>query len=338
MEIDMTALRLVEQEKGISSETLVQAIEEGLLRAYHNLPGAIDQVRIEINRRSGRVSVIATETDEDGNVLGEFDDTPSDFGRIATSTARSIINQRLREAEDTRVLGAFAGKERSIVTGVVHQSRDKRATTVRLADQFDAYLPDAEKVPGENYTHGDRIRAYVVSVDRTDKGPRIVLSRSHPGLVQGLFTREVPEIADGLVEIKAIAREAGHRTKIAVAATQPGVNAKGACIGPMGGRVRNVMAELGGEKIDIVDWSEDPAQFIANALSPARVSRVVVHSKDNRQATVVVPDFQLRLAIGKDGQNARLAHRLTDYHIDIRPDTEDGGDVQVSRSSTPDKA
>lgn len=332
----MAALRLVEQEKGVSSETLVEAIEEGLLRAYHNLPGAIDQARIEINRRNGRVSVIATETDEDGTVLGEFDDTPSGFGRIATATVRSIINQRLKEAEDAQVLGAFAGKEQTIVTGVVQQSRDPRNTVVQVGEEFEALLPEGEKVPGEVYQHGDRIRAYVVKVERTERGPRIVLSRSHPGLVEGLFTREVPEIAEGLVEIKSIAREAGHRTKIAVAATKPGVNAKGACIGPMGGRVRNVMAELGGEKIDIVDWSEDPSTFIANALSPARVSRVVVHSEANRQATVIVPDFQLRLAIGKDGQNARLAHRLTNYHIDIRSDTEEGGEVQVSRSSAPD--
>ena len=335
MEIDMTALRMVEQEKGISLDTLVEAIEEALLSAYHNMPGAIEQARIEVNRKTGRASVIATETDEDGTVLGEFDDTPSNFGRIATVTARSMITQRLREAEDSRVLGTYAGKEGTVVTGVVQQSRDRLATVVKLGDDFEAILPDNEKVPGETYEHGDRIRAYVVSVERTDKGPRIVLSRSHPGLVQGLFRREVPEIEQGLVEIKAIAREAGHRTKLAVGATRPDVNAKGACIGPMGGRVRNVMAELGGEKIDIVDWSEDPARFISNSLSPARVSRVVVHSRDNKTATAIVPDFQLRLAIGKDGQNARLAARLTNYHIDIHSDTSDG-DVEVSRSSIAD--
>lgn len=335
MEIDMTTLRMVEQEKGISLDTLVEAIEEALLRAYHNMPGAIDQARIEINRKSGRASVIATETDEDGNVLGEFDDTPSNFGRIATSTARSLITQRLREAEDSRVLGAYAGKEGSVVTGVVQQSRDRHATVVQLSDDFEAILPEGEKVPGETYEHGDRIRAYIVSVERTDKGPRIILSRSHPGLVEGLFRREVPEIDDGLVEIKAIAREAGHRTKIAVAATRPDVNAKGACIGPMGGRVRNVMAELAGEKIDIVDWSDDPARFVSNALSPARVSRVVIHSRENKTCTAVVPDFQFRLAIGRDGQNARLAARLTGYHIDINPDTAEG-DIEVSRSSLAD--
>lgn len=336
MEIDMTALRMVEQDRGVSLDTLVDAIEEALLRAYHNMPGAMEKARIEINRKSGRASVIAMDVDEDGNEIGEFDDTPSDFGRIATATARSVIMQRLREADDSRVLGTYVGKEGTVVTGVVQQSKDRRTTLVKLGDDFEAVLPDVEKVPGERYEHGDRIRAYVVSVERTDKGPRIVLSRSHPGLVEGLFRREVPEIDEGLVQIKAIAREAGHRTKIAVAATREGVNAKGACIGPMGGRVRNVMAELGGEKIDIVDWSADSARFVANALSPARVSRVVVHSEANKTATAIVPDFQLSLAIGKDGQNARLAARLTGFHIDIHSDTADEGDIESSRSSIPD--
>ena len=336
MEIDMTALRMVEQEKGVSLGTLVGAIEEALLKAYHNIPGAISRARIEIDQRTGRVTVMATEEDEEGNPIGEFDDTPSNFGRIAQTTARSVIMQRLRDADDARVLGDFASKTGKVVTGIVQQSREGRVTLVKLTDDFEAVLPDSEKVPGEEYHHGDRIRAYVISVERTERGARITLSRTHPGLVLGIFEREVPEIQQGLVEIKAIAREAGHRTKIAVTATRDGVNAKGACIGPMGSRVRNVMAELGGEKIDIVDWSADPAHFVANALSPARVTRVVVHSVENRTATAVVPDFQLSLAIGKEGQNARLAARLTNYHIDIHADTETGDDVHASRSSTPD--
>lgn len=336
MEIDMTALRMVEQEKGVSLGTLVEAIEEALLKAYHNIPGAISRARIEIDQRTGRVTVMATEEDEEGNPIGEFDDTPSNFGRIAQTTARSVIMQRLRDADDARVLGDFASKTGKVVTGIVQQSREGRVTLVKLTDDFEAVLPDSEKVPGEEYHHGDRIRAYVISVERTERGARITLSRTHPGLVLGIFEREVPEIQQGLVEIKAIAREAGHRTKIAVTATRDGVNAKGACIGPMGSRVRNVMAELGGEKIDIVDWSADPAHFVANALSPARVTRVVVHSVENRTATAVVPDFQLSLAIGKEGQNARLAARLTNYHIDIHADTETGDDVHASRSSTPD--
>lgn len=332
----MTALRMVEQEKGVSLDTLVDAIEEALLKAYHNIPGAISRARIEIDKRTGRVTVMATEEDEEGNPIGEFDDTPSNFGRIAQSTARSVIMQRLRDADDARVLGDFAGKAGQIVTGVVEPVREGVITKVTLSDDVDAVLPDSEKVPGEVFHHGDRIRAYLVSVERTERGARITLSRTHPGLVVGLFEREVPEIQQGLVVIKAIAREAGHRTKIAVTATRDGVNAKGACIGPMGQRVRTVMAELGGEKIDIVDWSADPAHFVANALSPARVTRVVVHSVENHTATAVVPDFQLSLAIGKEGQNARLAARLTGYHIDIHADTESGEVATASRTSMPD--
>ncbi|WP_076463838.1 transcription termination factor NusA [Actinomyces mediterranea] len=336
MEIDMTALRMVEQEKGVSLERLVDAIEEALLKAYHNIPGAISQARIEIDKKTGRVTVMATEEDDDGNPIGEFDDTPKNFGRIAQSTARSIIMQRLRDADNQKVLGGFAQQRGQIVTGIVDQPHDGRITIVKIGDDFEAVLPDSEKVPGEVYRHGDRIRAFVVNVEITDKGPRITLSRTHPGLVERLFEREVPEIQQGLVKIKAIAREAGHRTKIAVAATRDGINAKGACIGPMGARVRAVMTELGGEKIDIVDWSADPGRFVANALSPARVSRVVVHSVDNRTATAVVPDFQLSLAIGKEGQNARLAARLTDFHIDIHADTESGDEPIASRTSAPD--
>lgn len=336
MEIDMTALRMVEQEKGVSLETLVDAIEEALLKAYHNIPGAISQARIEIDKRTGRVTVMATEEDDDGNPIGEFDDTPRNFGRIAQATARSVIMQRLRDADDARVLGSFADRTGQIVTGVVQQSRAGGLTLVKLSEDVEGVLPDQEKVPGETYRHGDRIRAYVVSVERTDRGARITLSRTHPGLVLGLFQREVPEIQEGLVTIKAIAREAGHRTKIAVAAQREGVNAKGACIGPMGARVRTVMNELGGEKIDIVDWSADPARFVANSLSPARVARVVVHSVENQTATAIVPDFQLSLAIGKEGQNARLAARLTGYHIDIHSDTENGEEIAASRTSMPD--
>jgi len=333
----MTALRLVEQEKGVDLQTLVDAIEEALLKAYHNMPGAIQKARIEIDKRTGRVTVMATDEDDDGNPIGEFDDTPANFGRIAQTTARSVIMQRLRDADDARVLGDFASRTGQIVTGIVQQSREGRPTLVKLADDFEAILPDAEKVPGERYRHGDRIRAYIVAVERTDKGARITLSRTHPGLVTGLFDREVPEIQQGLVQVRAIAREAGHRTKVAVAATREGINAKGACIGPMGARVRTVMTELGGEKIDIVDWSEDPARFVANALSPARVTRVTVHSVEQRTATAIVPDFQLSLAIGKEGQNARLAARLTGYHIDIHSDTENGGQAEASRSSVSDQ-
>ena len=336
MEIDMTALRMVETEKGVSLDTLVDAIEEALLKAYHNIPGAISEARIEIDKKTGRVTVMAVDEDEDGNPIGEFDDTPKNFGRIAQATARSVIMARLRDADDQRVFGDLAGREGQIITGTVQQSRDGHLTRVQISDDFEAVLPDSEKVPGETYRHGDRIRAFVVGVERTERGPRVTLSRTHPGLVESLFEREVPEIQQGLVRIRAIAREAGHRTKIAVAATREGINAKGACIGPVGARVRAVMTELGGEKIDIVDYSDDPARFVANALSPARVTRVVVHSVDNRTATAIVPDFQLSLAIGKEGQNARLAARLTNFHIDIHSDTETGDEATASRVSTPD--
>ena len=336
MEIDMTALRMVETEKGVSLDTLVDAIEEALLKAYHNIPGAISEARIEIDKKTGRVTVMAVDEDEDGNPIGEFDDTPKNFGRIAQATARSVIMARLRDADDQRVFGDFAGREGQIITGTVQQSRDGHLTRIQISDDFEAVLPDSEKVPGEAYRHGDRIRAFVVGVERTERGPRVTLSRTHPGLVESLFEREVPEIQQGLVRIRAIAREAGHRTKIAVAATREGINAKGACIGPVGARVRAVMTELGGEKIDIVDYSDDPARFVANALSPARVTRVVVHSVDNRTATAIVPDFQLSLAIGKEGQNARLAARLTNFHIDIHSDTETGDEATASRVSTPD--
>ena len=336
MEIDMTALRMVETEKGVSLDTLVDAIEEALLKAYHNIPGAISEARIEIDKKTGRVTVMAVDEDEDGNPIGEFDDTPKNFGRIAQATARSVIMARLRDADDQRVFGDFAGREGQIITGTVQQSRDGHLTRVQISDDFEAVLPDSEKVPGETYRHGDRIRAFVVGVERTERGPRVTLSRTHPGLVESLFEREVPEIQQGLVRIRAIAREAGHRTKIAVAATREGINAKGACIGPVGARVRAGMTEVGGEKIDIVDYSEDSARFVANALSPARVTRVVVHSVDNRTATAIVPDFQLSLAIGKEGQNARLAARLTNFHIDIHSDTETGDEATASRVSTPD--
>ncbi|MFC7405284.1 transcription termination factor NusA [Georgenia alba] len=321
MDIDMTALRLIESERGISLEVLVRAIEEALLLAYHRTPGAVEQARVEVDQRTGRVTVYATEVDEEGNAVGEFDDTPSGFGRIATATARSVIVQRLRDAEDEQVMGNYRDKAGEILSGIVQQGRDPRVVLVDVGD-MEAVLPSHEQVPTETYAHGDRLRAYVVDVSRGSKGPSVTLSRTHPNLVKKLFALEVPEVADGSVEIVALAREAGHRTKMAVRATVPGLNAKGACIGPMGQRVRAVMAELDGEKIDIVDHSEDPATFVANALSPAKVSSVEVIDAEAHAARVVVPDFQLSLAIGKEGQNARLAARLTGWRIDIHADTE----------------
>ncbi|PPK98495.1 N utilization substance protein A [Kineococcus xinjiangensis] len=321
MNIDMAALRMLEREREIPFETLVRAIEQALLIAYHREEGSQKHARVRLDRSTGEVTVLAEERGADGEVLREYDDTPTGFGRIAATTARQVILQRLRDAEDEQVLGEFAGKEGDIVSGVVQQGRDPRMVQVDLGS-VEAVLPPQEQVPGETYVHGSRLRCFVVSVRKGAKGPAIVLSRSHPSLVRKLFALEVPEIADGSVEISALAREAGHRTKMAVRATVPGINPKGACIGPMGQRVRSVMAELRGEKIDIVDHSDDPAAFVGNALSPAKVSKVEVVDAAARAARVVVPDYQLSLAIGKEGQNARLAAKLTGWRIDIRSDAE----------------
>jgi transcription termination/antitermination protein NusA len=323
MDIDLSVLRSLESEKDISLDLVVKAIEDALLVAYHRSGGSVPTARVEVDRRSGHVTVWAAETDPDGAVVREWDDTPQGFGRIAATTARQVILQRLRDAEDELTFGEYAGREGDIVAGVIQQGKDPKAVLVDLG-KLEAILPPSEQVPGERYEHGERLRCYVLRVHKGYRGPSVTLSRTHPNLVRKLFSLEVPEIAAGGVEIVAIAREAGHRTKIAVASRQPGVNAKGACIGPMGSRVRNVMAELHGEKIDIVDYSDEPAEFVANALSPARVSRVIIVDPDARVAQVIVPDYQLSLAIGKEGQNARLAHKLTGWKIDIRPDTEPG--------------
>ncbi|MCB8956239.1 MAG: transcription termination/antitermination protein NusA [Nocardioides sp.] len=319
MDIDMSILRMLEREKEISFDVLVEAIEQALLTAYHKTPGAREKARVELDRKTGHVTVLAAELDDDGNTVGEYDDTPEGFGRIAATTAKQIMLQRLRDAEDDVRFGEFSGREGDIISGTIQQGRNPDDVLVDLG-KLEALLPTSERVPGERYDHGTRIKCLVISVRKGMRGPQITLSRSHPNLVKKLFALEVPEIADGTVEIAAIAREAGHRTKLAVRSTASGVNAKGACIGPMGSRVRAVMAELHGEKIDIVDWSDDPAELVAHALSPARVTSVEVVDAAARSARVVVPDFQLSLAIGKEGQNARLAARLTGWRIDIRSD------------------
>jgi N utilization substance protein A len=321
VDIDMTALRMLEREKDVPFDVLVPAIEAALLVAYHRTPGAVEHARVELDRKTGHVVVWAAETDDDGRVLREYDDTPTGFGRIAATTAKQVIIQRLRDVEDEQVLGDFRDREGAVVSGVIQQGHDRRMVQIDLGT-VEAVLPPQEQVPGERYEHGARIRALVVAVRKGMKGPSITVSRTHPNLVRRLVELEVPEVADGTVEIVALAREAGHRTKMAVRSTVPGVNAKGACIGPMGQRVRAVMTELHGEKIDIVDHSDDPAQFVGHALSPARVSSVEVVDLEARSARVVVPDYQLSLAIGKEGQNARLAAKLTGWRIDIRSDAE----------------
>ncbi|KRC64151.1 transcription elongation factor NusA [Aeromicrobium sp. Root236] len=337
MDIDMAALRALEHEKDISFDVVVEAIETALLSAYHKTGGSHPHARVELDRKSGHVTVWAKERIEtelppepaEGEepqerpapqYTAEFDDTPEDFGRFAATIARQLIMQRIRDAEDESKYGEFAGKVGDIVSGVIQQSRP--GDVALDLGRIEAILVASERVPEEKYAHGERLKAYVYEVEKGLRGPRVKVSRTHPNLVKLLFALEAPEIADGSVEIVAIAREAGHRSKIAVRANVPGVNAKGACIGPMGQRVRNVMHELHGEKIDIVDYSDDPAEFIAHALSPSQVKGVTLVDQATRSARVVVPDFQLSLAIGKEGQNARLAAKLTGWRIDIRSDTE----------------
>ncbi|MFJ1765490.1 transcription termination factor NusA [Amycolatopsis sp. NPDC088138] len=340
MNVDIAALRAIERDKDIPFETVIEAIETALLTAYKHTEGHQPHARIDIDRKTGLVRVLARTLTHDGETDEEWDDTPEGFGRIAATTARQVILQRLRDAEHEKTFGEFSTKEGEIVAGVIQ--RDARANArgmvvVQVGDT-EGVLPSAEQVAGESYEHGSRIKAYVVTVSRGNRGPQITLSRSHPNLVRKLFALEVPEIADGTVEIAAVAREPGHRTKIAVKSTVPGVNAKGACIGPVGARVRNVMSELAGEKIDIIDYSEDPARFVGNALSPAKVVSVRVMDERGKTARVVVPDFQLSLAIGKEGQNARLAARLTGWRIDIRSDAapvEDEGDQDHAGPSRP---
>ena len=321
MDIDMAALRAIERDRDIPLDYLMKTLEDAILNAYSKLDNALRGVKIEINQKSGKVSVLAPEFGDDDEIIGYFDDTPEDFGRVAAATARQVITQRIREAEDNQKYGHFAGVEGDIVMGVIQQDRDSKTVRVDLGE-LEAIMPLAEQVPGEQYTHGKRIRVFIVSVRLEANGPQVVVSRTHPNLVRKLFAMEVPEMGQGVVEIKEIAREAGHRTKIAVLSHNPDVSAKGAFIGPMGQRVRAVTNELGDEKIDIVDFSEDPAEFVAAALSPAKVMSVVVTDMDRKACRAVVPDYQLSLAIGREGQNARLAARLTGWRIDIQPDNE----------------
>ena len=329
MNIDMSTLRALEREKDIAFELVCEAIEAALLTAYQHTQGSADRARVELDRKTGTVTVWAQEapaTGEPGDATPrEFDDTPADFGRIAATTAKQVILQRLRDAEQELTYGEYADSEGDIVAGVIqqHDKHDRasdRPTVFVNLGKVEATLSAGEQVPGERYVHGERIKCYVLAVHKGVRGPQISLSRSHPNLVRKLFAHEVPEIADGSVEIVSVAREAGHRTKIAVRSRVPGVRARGACIGPMGARVRAVVNELHGEKIDIIDWSQDPATMVGNALSPASVTSVEVVDADARSARVIVPDYQLSLAIGKEGQNARLAARLTGWRIDIRSD------------------
>ena len=326
MDIDLSVLRLMEREREIPFDELVVIIEQAILTAYlkhTETPETKDgnaHARVTLDRKSGHVSIFVPELNDEGEVIGEAEDVPEDFGRIGAFAAKQVINQRLRDIGDDKVLGEFKGREGDIIAGVIQQGPNPRMIHVDLG-VIEAILPPEEQVPGEVYAHGSRIRVYVTSVSRGMKGPQITVSRTHPSLVRKLFALEVPEIASGVVEIVSLAREAGHRTKIAVRANEPGVNAKGACIGEMGQRVRAVTAELNNEKIDIVDYNADLATFVGNALSPAKVTSSYVIDASTKAVRALVPDYQLSLAIGKEGQNARLAAKLTGARIDIQPDS-----------------
>src|SRR6202167_4915999 len=313
------ALTQIARDKGISVEVLLDALANALVAAYKRMPGAAEEAVVTVDPESGEIRVYGQELDEDGNVIREWDDTPDDFGRIAAQTAQQVILQRIREVERDLKYEEYAGREGDIVTGIVQQT-DNRYTLLDLG-KVEALLPQAEQVSYERYEHGARLKAYIVEVHKTTKGPQIVVSRSHPGLVKRLFELEVPEISSGVVEIRAAAREPGHRTKIAVWSNDPNVDPVGACVGARGSRVRMVTNELRGERIDVVPFADDPVEFIQAALAPARVREVRLDDETGT-ATVVVSDYQLSLAIGKEGQNARLAARLTGWRIDIKSETQ----------------
>ncbi len=321
MDIDLNVLRLLEREKEIPFEELVVIIEQAILAAYYkHISDQTKGPRAELDRKTGHVSIFAPVPDENGEKIGEKEVTPEGFGRVAAYAAKQVIAQRMRELSDEGLLGEFKGKEGDIVSGQIQQGTKPYMVYVNLGS-IEALMPPEEQVPGEDYSHGRRIRVYITQVQRGLRGPMITVSRTHPNLIRKLFALEVPEVASGLVEIASIAREAGHRTKIAVRSKDPSINAKGACIGELGQRVRAVSAELNEEKIDVVDFSENLAEYVAHALSPAKVSSSFVIDPAQRAVRVLVPDFQLSLAIGKEGQNARLAAKLTGAKIDIQPDS-----------------
>jgi len=316
----MEALQALAVDKGISVDDLLAALADALESAYKRTPGAYEYSWVTLDPDTFDIRVYAQDLDEDGEPTGdELDVTPDDFGRIAAQTAKQVMMQRIREVERDMKYEEYAGREGDIVTGMIQQS-DQRYTLLDLG-RVEALLPQAEQVPYERPEPNSRVKAYIVEVRKTAKGPQIVVSRTHPGLIKRLFELEVPEIADGIVEIRACAREPGHRTKIAVWSNDSNVDPVGACVGARGARVRMVVNELKGEKIDIVPFSDDAADFVMKALSPARVKEVRIH-EDTGTAEVIVPDYQLSLAIGKEGQNARLAARLTGWRVDIKSETQ----------------
>lgn len=342
MNVEFTeALDQIEKDKGISKDILIEAVEAALISGYKRNFASAQNVRVEINRETGAVNVYAQKkvTDEviddqleihisDAKIINanyelgdivEKEVTPRDFGRIAAQTAKQVVVQRIREAERGIVFDEFINRESEIVTGTV--ARASKGNIYISLGRTEAILGPTEQIPNEEYQHGDRIKCYIVEVKKTTKGPQILLSRTHPGLVKRLFELEVPEVHDGTVEIKSISREAGSRSKIAVGSSDSNVDPVGACVGPKGARVQTIVDELKGEKIDIIKYSDDPIEFISNSLSPAKVIKCNVNA-DEKTAKVIVPDYQLSLAIGKEGQNARLAAKLTGWKIDIKSESQ----------------
>ena len=320
MGVDIPSLVQLTEAKGMPLEQLIQAIEAGVLTAYSETQEPNRYARVQLDRETGEINIFVPSFNELGERVSESVLEVEGFARVATSTARQVIKHQMRATNDAEIVGEFTASVGDVISGIVQQGRDPKMIHVNLG-RIEGRVPPQEQVPGEVFNHGDRIKCFVVEVKQGLKGPEIMLSRSHPALVKQLFALEVPEIQDRIVEIMGVAREAGHRTKIAVRSHRAGVSPKGSLIGPMGARSQAVMNELHGEKIDIVDWDEDPAKFVAHALAPAKVSSVTIVDEATRSAKVVVPDYQLSLAIGKDGQNARLAARLTGWRIDIHPDT-----------------
>lgn len=337
----LEALTSIEKEKGVSKDIILEALKDALVSAYKRNFHQSQNVSVHINDDTGDIEVYARKevvediTDEQQEIslqaaqaintqydigdIVEIEVTPEDFGRIAAQTAKQIVTQRVREAERGIVYSEFIDREDDVMTGIV-QRQDHRFIYVDLG-RLEALLPAGEQMPTESYQPHDRIKVYITNVERTTKGPQVMVSRTHPGLLKRLFELEVPEISDGTVEVRSISREAGDRSKISVFAEDPDIDPVGSCVGQNGGRVQTIVDELKGEKIDIVHWSEDPVTYIANALSPSKVIRVIV-DEDNQMTEVIVPDYQLSLAIGKRGQNARLAAKLTGWKIDIKSESE----------------
>jgi len=356
MNIDfIEALTELEREKGIDKEVLIEAIEAALISSYKRNFNTAQNVRVDINRHTGSIKVYARKTVTEEvldprleisleaareinpnymlNDIVEIEVTPRDFGRIAAQTAKQVVTQRIREAERGLIYNAFVDKEEDIITGIV-QRQDTRNVYVDLG-KVEAVLPHSELMPTDQFQQGERIKAYITKVENTTKGPQIILSRTHPGLLKRLFELEVPEIYDGTVEIRSVAREAGYRSKIAVYSKNPEVDPVGACVGPKGARVQTIVNELRGEKIDIVRWVENIEEFAANALSPSKVLEVIVFEEE-KMVRVIVPDYQLSLAIGIKGQNARLAAKLTGWKIDIKSESQ--AEQEYGRKKSDDTA